>query len=278
MPELGGKVAFITGAARGQGRSHAVRLAQEGADVIAVDALADVPSVGYGMATQEDMAETVRQVEALDRRIIASTVDVRDGAGLQQAVDDGVAQLGRLDIVLANAGIASFAPAEEMSDQTWDDTIDINLSGVFRTVRPAIPHLKRNEDGGAIVLTSSVAGLRGVPNIAHYCAAKFGLVGMMKALALELAPHRIRVNTVHPTNVDTTMIQNESTYGLFFPDRDPSTVTREDAAPAFQATNLLPVPWVESADISEAVLFLVADTGRYITGIQLPIDAGYATR
>ena len=278
MPKLEGKVAFITGAARGQGRSHAVRLAQEGADVIAVDALTDVPSVGYPMATREDLAETVRQVEALDRRIVASQVDVRDGAGMRQAVDDGVAQLGRLDIVLANAGIASFAPVEEMSDQVWDETIDINLSGVFRTVRPAIPHLERNEDGGAIVLTSSVAGLRGVPNIAHYCAAKFGLVGLMKVLAMELAPHRIRVNTLHPTNVDTMMIQNDSTRAVFFPDRDPTTVTAEDAAPVFQETNLLPVPWVEPNDISEAVLFLVADTGRYITGSQIPVDAGYATR
>ncbi|RBY83694.1 SDR family mycofactocin-dependent oxidoreductase [Geodermatophilus sp. TF02-6] len=278
MPRLEGKVAFITGAARGQGRSHAVRLAQEGADVIAVDGLTDVASVGYPMATQDDLDETVRQVEALDRRIVASKVDVRDGAGLARAVDDGVAQLGRLDVVLANAGIASFSPAEVMSDQVWDETIDINLSGVFKTVRPAIPHLKRNEDGGAIVLTSSVAGLRGVPNIAHYCAAKFGLVGMMKVLAMELAPHRIRVNTVHPTNVDTTMIQNESTYGVFFPDRDASTVTKEDAAPVFQETNLLPVPWVEPADISEAVLFLVADSGRYVTGAQIPVDAGYSTR
>jgi SDR family mycofactocin-dependent oxidoreductase len=278
MGRLEGKVAFVTGAARGQGRSHAVRFAQEGADVIAIDALTDVGSVGYPMATQADMDDTVRQVEAHDRRILASKVDVRDGAAVQKAVDEGVAELGRLDIVVANAGIASFAQAEDMSDQMWDDMIDINLSGVFRSVRPAIRHLKANDSGGAIVLTSSVGGLRGVQNIAHYCSAKFGLVGMMKVLAMELAPHMIRVNTVHPTNVDTAMIQNEFTYGVFFPDRDPATITRDDAAPAFQSTNLLPIPWVEPSDITEAILFLVSDSGRYVTGIQLPVDAGYATK
>jgi SDR family mycofactocin-dependent oxidoreductase len=278
MGRLEGKVAFITGAARGQGRSHAVRFAQEGADIIAVDALTDVGSVGYPLATQDDMDETVRQVEAADRRVLASKVDVRDSAAITQAVDDGVAQLGRLDVVVANAGIASFAPAEEMSDDMWHDMIDINLSGVFHSVRPTIRHLKANEDGGAIVLVSSVGGLRGVLNIVHYCAAKHGLVGMMKVLAMELAEHKIRVNTVHPTNVDTPMIQNEFTRAVFFPDRDPATITKEDAEPAFAQTNLLPVAWVEPEEISEAILFLVSDTGRHITGIQLPVDAGYATK
>lgn len=278
MARLEGKVAFITGAARGQGRAHAVRFAQEGADIIAVDALTDVETVGYPMATQQDMDDTVRQVEALDRRILASKVDVRDGAAVKQAVDDGVAQLGRLDVVVANAGIASFAPAEEMSQQMWDDMIDINLSGVFRSVQPCIAHLRRNEDGGAIVLISSVAGLRGVLNIVHYSAAKHGLVGMMKTLAMELAQYRIRVNTVHPTNVDTPMIQNEFTRAVFFPEREPSTITKEEAEPAFAETNLLPIAWVAPEEISEAILFLVSDTGRHITGISLPVDAGYAIK
>ncbi|WP_409329688.1 mycofactocin-coupled SDR family oxidoreductase [Trujillonella humicola] len=278
MGRLDGKVAFITGAARGQGRSHAVRLAQEGADVIAVDALADVASVGYPMATAEDLAETVRLVEQADRRIVARRVDVRDGAGLARALDEGVAELGRLDVVVANAGVASFSPAEDMPDAMWDDMIDINLSGVFRTVRPAIRHLKANADGGSIVLIGSVGGLRGVMNIVHYSAAKFGLVGMTKVLAQELAPHRIRVNIVHPTNVSTSMIHNESLYRLFFPDRDPATVTPADTEPLMRATNLLPVGWVEPADISEAVLYLVSDSGRYVTGIELPVDAGYSTR
>jgi len=278
VARLQGKVAFITGAARGQGRSHAVRLAQEGADIIAVDALTDVPSVGYPMATRDDLDETVRRVGKFDRRILARQVDVRDGDALTAALAEGVAELGRLDIVVANAGIASFAPAEEISDQMWDDMIAINLSGVFRTVRPAIPHLKRNEDGGAVVLIGSVGGLRGVVNIAHYCAAKFGLVGLMKVLAQELAPHRVRVNVVHPTNVDTPMIQNDSLYGLLFPDRDPATVTREEAEEVMRATNLLPVAWVDPSEISEAILFLVSDTGRHVTGIELPVDAGYSTK
>ena len=278
MGKLDGKVAFITGAARGQGRSHAVRLAQEGADVIAVDALTDVATVGYPLATQADLDETVRLVEQADRRIVARKVDVRNGAAVQQALADGVAELGRLDVVVANAGIASFSPAEDMTDQMWDDMIDINLSGVFRTVRPAIPHLKANPDGGSIVLIGSVGGLRGVMNIVHYCAAKFGLVGMAKVLAQELAPNRIRVNVVHPTNVSTDMIHNESLYRLFFPDRDPATVTPEDTEEVMRATNLLPVPWVQPADISEAVLYLVSDSGRYVTGIELPVDAGYSTR
>jgi SDR family mycofactocin-dependent oxidoreductase len=278
MARLEGKVAFITGAARGQGRAHAVRFAEEGADVVAVDALADVGSVGYPMATREDLDETVRQVEQRGRRIVARQADVRDGPGLQQVLDDAVAELGRLDVVVANAGVASFAPAEDISDAMWDDMIDINLSGVFRTVRAAIPHLKRTGDGGAVVLIGSVGGLRGIANIAHYSAAKFGLVGLMKVLALELAGHRIRVNVVHPTNVDTRMIHNDSLYGLLFPDRDPATVTREEAWEVMSAMPVLPVGWVDTADVTEALLYLVTDSGRYVTGIELPVDAGHALR
>ena len=274
MGRLEGKVAFITGAARGQGRSHAVRLAQEGADIIAVDLLGTVGTVGYPLATQEDMDETVRQVEALDRRIIASKADVRDSAALKAAVDDGVAQLGRLDIVLANAGIASFAPVDEMTDEMWDDMIDVNLTGVFKTVRAALPHLKAGGNGGAIVLTSSTAGIKGLANLAHYVAAKHGVVGLVKTLANELAPHMIRVNSVHPTSVDTTMIHNQQTYALFRPDKAPSDVTRDDVGEAFQIMNALPIQWVEPVDISNAILWLVSDEARYVTGVQLPVDAG----
>jgi SDR family mycofactocin-dependent oxidoreductase len=278
MARLEGKVAFITGAARGQGRAHAIRFAEEGADVIAVDALVDVASIGYPMATRDDLDETVRQVEAHGRRIVAAQADVRDGPGLQKVLDDAVAALGRLDVVVANAGVASFAQAEDISDAMWDDMIDINLSGVFRTVRAAIPHLKRTGDGGAIVLIGSVGGLRGIANIAHYSAAKFGLVGLMKVLALELAPAGVRVNVVHPTNVDTTMIHNPSLYGLLFPDRDPATVTREEAREVMSAMTVLPVGWVDPADVTEAILYLVSATGRYVTGIELPVDAGHALR
>ena len=274
MGRVEGQVAFITGAARGQGRSHAVRLAQEGADIIAVDLLGTVGTVGYPLATQEDLDETVRQVEALDRRIIASKADVRDSAALKAAVDDGVAQLGRLDIVLANAGIASFAPVDEMTDEMWDDMIDVNLTGVFKTVRAALPHLKAGGNGGAIVLTSSTAGIKGLANLAHYVAAKHGVVGLVKTLANELAPHMIRVNSVHPTSVDTTMIHNQQTYALFRPDKAPSDVTRDDVGEAFQSLNALPIEWVEPVDISNAILWLVSDEARYVTGVQLPVDAG----
>ncbi|SDT63706.1 mycofactocin-coupled SDR family oxidoreductase [Jiangella sp. DSM 45060] len=268
-----GKVAFITGAARGQGRSHAVRLAQEGADIIAVDLCDDVPGLPYAPATEEDLAETVAQVEALDRRIVASRTDVRDLAALQAAVDDGVAQLGRLDIVSANAGIGTQPHlTHELSEDLWRDMIDINLTGVWHTTKVAIPRMVEQGEGGSIVLTSSAAGLQAYQNIAHYVSAKHGVVGLMRTLALELAPHSIRVNSIHPTQVDTPMIQNEGTYRLFRPDLE--NPTRDDFVPASQAMNALPIPWVEPVDISNALLFLASDEARYITGVALPVDAG----
>ena len=268
-----GKVAFITGAARGQGRSHAVRLAQEGADIIGIDVCADIPGVPYAGATADDLAETVRQVEALDRRIVTATADVRDLAALKAALDDGVSALGRLDIVSANAGIGS-APhaAGELSDDIWGEMIDINLTGVWHAAKATIPHLIDGGRGGSIVLTSSAAGLMAYPNIAHYVSAKHGVVGLMRTLALELAPHMIRVNSIHPTQVDTPMIMNEATYGLFCPDVEHPT--RDDFAPASQEMNALPIPWVEAIDISNALLFLASDEARYITGVTLPVDAG----
>ncbi|GAB3355735.1 mycofactocin-coupled SDR family oxidoreductase [Modestobacter lapidis] len=269
---------FTTGAARGQGRSHAVRLAREGADVIAVDLCDQIGTVPYPMATPDDLVETVRQVEALGRRVVATQTDVRDGAAVQRALDDGVAQLGRLDIVLANAGVTSYSPAEELSEQMWDDVIDTCLSGVFRTARAAIPHLKANPDGGAMVLTSSTEGLKANQHMAHYTAAKHGVVGLTKVLALELAPHGIRVNSVHPTSVDTGMIHNEATYALFRPDLEPGEATRDDVGDPFQGLNTLPVRWVEPADITDAIVWLVSDAARYVTGIQLPVDAGATTQ
>jgi (+)-trans-carveol dehydrogenase len=271
-----GKVAFITGAARGQGRSHALRLAQEGADIIAVDLAAQVDSVPYPMSTPEDLAVTVKEVEALDRRIVATQADVRDYAALKKALDEGVAQLGRLDIVSANAGIFSFAPADEISETAWRDMIDINLTGVWHAAKAAIPHLRAGGRGGSIILTSSGAGLKGYPNAAHYVSAKHGVVGLMRTLALELAPHMIRVNSLHPTAVDTDMIQNEATYRLFRPDLEHPG--RQDMAEAGATLNALPIPWVEPADISNAVLFLASDEARYITGVPLPVDAGFMVK
>jgi SDR family mycofactocin-dependent oxidoreductase len=273
MGRVEGKVAFITGAARGQGRSHAIRLAQEGADIIAVDICDDVRNVPYHGPTEADLADTVKEVEALDRRIVATKVDVRDYAALKKAVDEGVAQLGRLDIVSANAGISS-APHSmaDLEEQVWQDMIDINLTGVWHTAKAAIPQLIAGGRGGSIVLTSSAAGLMAYPGVGHYVSAKHGVVGLMRTLALELAPHLIRVNSIHPTQVDTEMIMNESTYKLFRPDVEHPT--REDFEPASQAMNALPIPWVEPVDISNALLFLASDEARYITGVALPVDAG----
>ena len=198
---VAGKVAFITGAARGQGRSHALRLAEEGADIIAVDLCAQVSSVPYAMSTPDDLAETVKEIEALDRRIVATQADVRDYGAVKAAVEDGVAQLGRLDIVSANAGIFSFGSLEQLDDATWQDMIDVNLTGVWHAAKAAIPHL-RAAGGCSIILTSSTAGLKAIPNTGHYNSAKHGVVGLMRSLAVELGQHGIRVNSVHPTNVN----------------------------------------------------------------------------
>lgn len=269
------KVAFITGAARGQGRSHALRLAEEGADIIAVDICAQLDSVPYAMATPEDLAETVRQVEALDRRIVATQADVRDAGALKNALDSGVAELGRLDIVCANAGIFSFSETG-LDQQAWRDMIDINLTGVWNTTSAAVPHLVDGGRGGSMILTSSTAGLKGFPNFAHYVSAKHGVVGLMRTLAVELAPHNIRVNSVHPTSVDTDMIHNDATYRLFAPDIE--NPTRDQVAERFGAMNALPINWVEPRDISNAVLFLASDEARYITGVTLPVDAGFMVK
>jgi (+)-trans-carveol dehydrogenase len=273
-----GKVAFITGAARGQGRSHAIRLAQEGADIIAVDLVRQVGSVAYPMSTPDDLAQTVKAVEALDRRIVAAEADVRDYGALKQALDHGVAELGRLDIVSANAGIFSFGRAEELPEQTWQDMIDINLTGVWHAAKAAIPHLRAGGRGGSIILTSSTSGLRALENVAHYVAAKHGVVGLMRTLALELAPDMIRVNSVLPTSVDTAMVQNAPAYALFAPDLEEKDRTRERLAERFQALNVLPIPWVEPVDISNAVLWLASDESRYVTGVTLPVDAGSVIR
>jgi (+)-trans-carveol dehydrogenase len=274
--KLEGKVAFITGAARGQGRSHAITLAREGADIIAVDICAQIGSVPYPMATPEDLAQTVKEVEALDRRIVATDVDVRDYDALKQALDDGVAQLGRLDIVSANAGIVSYGRVEELPEQTWRDVIDVNLTGEWHAAKAAIPHLRAGGRGGSIILTSSDAGLKALQNLAHYVAAKHGVIGLMRTLALELAADFIRVNALAPTSVNTPMIMNEPTYRVFRPDLQ--NPTAEDMTGPATAQNVLPIPWVEPVDISNAVLWLASDESRYVTGITLPVDAGAAIK
>jgi SDR family mycofactocin-dependent oxidoreductase len=253
-----------------------VRLASEGADIVAVDRCADIDSVGYPLGTEADLAETVKLVEAQDRRIVARKADVRDLPALREAVDAGVAELGRLDIVVANAGIAGYASVLDLEPAAWTDMIDVNLNGVFWTVKAALPHLLDGGRGGSIVLTSSAAGLRAMENSAHYIAAKHGLVGLMKALALELGRHRIRVNTVHPTTVNTPMVHNPMTMELFLPGHpDQST---ERFAKVAKSLNVLPEPWAEPEDISAAVAFLCSDEARLVTGAAFPVDAGMSIR
>jgi len=273
MGRLDGKVVLISGVARSQGRSHALRFAEEGADVIGFDVLDEIKGSPSAPATQEDMDETVRQVEALDRRIIATKADVRDYAAVKSAVDDGVAQLGRLDVVLGNAGVfTSPALAHELEDDIFMDTLDINVAGVWRTAKAAIPHLKKNEHGGSIILTSSVAGLMGYPNFAHYVSSKHAVVGLMRTLALELAPDHIRVNSIHPGSVNTVMVTNDTIARLFRPDLENPTAA--DFAEAAKQMNPMGIDMLESFDISNAMVFLASDEARYITGVTLPVDAG----
>jgi SDR family mycofactocin-dependent oxidoreductase len=274
VTRVAGRVALVTGAARGQGRSHAIRLAREGADIIAID----VPGthfhgVPYPLADEQDLAGTVKEVEVLGRRIVAEQADIRDLTGLTSAVARGVNELGQLDIVVANAGIWSYGgKAHEIESDVWRDVIDTNLTGTWHTVRASVPHLIEGGRGGSVVLVSSAAGLKGFENIAHYVAAKHGMVGLMRTLALELAQYSIRVNSVHPTNVNTTMVMNDQIFKLFLPDAEKPTLDQFEVAS--QGINALPVSWIESADVSNAVLFLVSDDGQYVTGTTMPVDAG----
>jgi (+)-trans-carveol dehydrogenase len=269
-----GKVAFITGAARGQGRSHAVRLAQEGADIIAIDICKPISRRSeIPPSTPDDLVETADLVKAHNRRIITAEVDVRDYDALKAVVDSGVEQLGRLDIIVANAGIGNGgATLHKNSEHDWQDMIDVNLSGVWKTVKVGVPHILAGGRGGSIVLTSSVGGLKAYPHTGHYIAAKHGVVGLMRTFAVELGQHSIRVNSVHPTNVNTPMFMNEGTMKLFRPDLE--NPGPDDLAVAAQFMHVLPVGWVEPIDISNAVLFLASDEARYVTGLPLTVDAG----
>lgn len=263
-----GKVAFITGAARGQGRAEAIRLASEGADIIAVDICSDFDSTHYDGATSAELAETVAAVEALDRRIIATEADTRDFEALQKILHDGVAQLGRLDVVIANAGICSAAMSWEITPAQWKETLDVNLTGTFFTAKAAVPILLEQGTGGSIVFTSSVAGLRGLPFLGAYAASKHGIVGLCKTMANELGQHNIRVNTVHPHGVETGMQPSEM-----------MALIGEHGAtlgPIFMGS--LPDPVSQPEDIAAAVAWLASDEARHVTGIQLPVDLGTLTR
>ncbi|MEN2738659.1 mycofactocin-coupled SDR family oxidoreductase [Microbacterium sp. X-17] len=270
---MSGRIALITGAARGQGRSHAVRLAEEGADIIAVDSCRDFATVPYAMATPDDLTTTVQAVEATGRRIVALEIDVRDQAALSAGVSEAAARLGGLDTVVANAGVISFGALESLAEDAWQDVIDINLTGAWHTAKAAIPHL-RARGGGAITITSSVMGLMPAPGIGHYVTTKHGVIGLMRTLAVELAQDMIRVNCVNPTNVDTEMLINPVSYEKFAPDLAIEDRTDEALIERFTRSNLLPIPWVESVDVSNAVLWLSSDEARYVTGVALPVDAG----
>lgn len=271
---VAGKVAFVTGAARGQGRSHAVRLAEEGADIIAVDICGPItPDAQIAPSSPDDLAETADLVKGLNRRIVTAEVDVRDFDALTAAVDSGVEQLGRLDIIVANAGIGNGGQTlDKTAQDDWDDMIGINLSGVWKTVKAAVPHLISGGQGGSIVLTSSVGGLKAYPNTGHYIAAKHGVIGLMRTFAVELGQHFIRVNAVCPTNVNTPMFMNEGTMRLFRPDLE--NPGPDDMKVVAQMMHVLPIGWVEPVDISNAVLFLASDESRYVTGLPVTVDAG----
>ena len=272
---LKGKVALITGAARGIGRAQAVRFAQEGADIIAFDICAAVDTVVVPPATRADLDETAALVTEAGGRIVAEVVDVRDTDAVTAATNRGVDRLGGLDVVCATAGITSRAMATDLDENAWQTMLDVNLTGVWATCRATAPHLIER-GAGAVILTSSIAGLRGLVGVAHYTAAKHGVVGLMRSLASELAPHNIRVNTVHPTNVDTPMIQNDHVRAAFRPDLE--HVTREQFAEAACAMNMLAIPWVQPVDVANACLFLASDEARYITAVTLPVDAGSSAR
>ncbi|WP_405181847.1 mycofactocin-coupled SDR family oxidoreductase [Nocardia sp. NBC_01377] len=272
-----GKVAFITGAARGQGRSHAVRLAEEGADIIAVDLCRDIESNTYALSRPEDLEETARLVEKTGRRIVTFQADVRQGSELKEALKSGVAELGgRLDVVVAQAGIAPMLSPDHV--QAWIDVVDVNLIGVLNAVHAALPYLK---EGGSVIATGSAAAFMPNEQVANpgsdpggsgYIVAKQGLSAYMHELARALSPKSIRANVVHPTNVDTAMLQSDAMYRSFRPDLE--NPTREDAVVAFPVQQAMPIPWVDAVDISNAVVYLASDESRYVTGLQLRVDGG----
>lgn len=276
MRQLDGKVAFITGVARGQGRSHALTLAREGASIIGLDLCGKPTTTAYPGATDEDLQETVRLVKEAGGEIFVDIADTRDYGAVKSVFDRGIEQFGRVDIVVPNAGICSGAKTWEIEPEGWREMVDINLNGVFHTVKAAVPTMIAQNQGGAIVFIGSTEALKGAENISSYAASKHGVTGLMTSLARELGQYNIRVNSVNPTCVDTDMINNDFVYGLFRPDLDKPS--RDDVIETFSDTHILPVPWMQPQDVSNAILYLVTDPGRYITATPLVIDAGFMVK
>lgn len=278
MGRVDGKVAFITGVARGQGRSHAVRLAEEGADIVGVDALVGFDTMPYPMGTQDDMEETARLIEKTGRTALLTRADVRDRDALQEAVSTGVAELGRLDIVCANAGISPpGGPVWTIPAQQWQDVIDINLTGVFNTLAVTVPAIQAAGNGGSIIVTASGAGLRSAQNLGDYNASKHAVVGLAQTLANEVAKEGIRVNVIAPGTVNTPMVTaNEVQFKVFRPDLENPTL--EDCRGIFEMIMPMGNAWVDPEDISNAVVFLASDEARYVTGIVMPVDQGSNNR
>lgn len=272
MGRFEGKVVLITGGARGQGRSHALAFAKEGADIVVTDIARQVASVPYGMSSEADLAETVRLVEELDRRCLSFVADAGDTAATNAAVESAIAEFDKIDILLANHGLLSLSSVADMSDETWDDVITADLTGVFKSIRAVLPHMIERKSG-RIIATSSMAGRTGLPTVAHYCAAKWGVIGLIKSVAREVAGDGITVNCVCPTNLDSDMIHNPAFYALFAPGID--NPTREQVTPGFASLNAIPIPWIEAIDISNAMLFLASPEARYITGEALHVSAGW---
>ncbi len=274
-PRFTGKVALVTGAARGQGRSHAVRLAAEGADLVLCDLCADIGTVPYALGSLAELEETARLVAAHGRRAVVCQADVRSTADLEAAVERGLEELGQIDVLVANAGIAGIATIAEMTDDAWQNMIDVNLTGVFKTMRAVVGHMV-SRGYGRIVATSSIVGRQGSANIGHYVAAKWGVIGLVKSLAVEVAADGVTVNAVCPTSVDSPMIQNEAFHRLFLPDAQ--EISPADVEAAYTALNPIPVPWLAPGDVSDAVLFLASDEARFITGDALPVALGWNAR
>jgi len=274
---LDGRVAFVTGAARGQGRSHAVTLAEAGADIVAVDIGKDIDAAPYPLGTADDLAETERQIRALGRRVLVRAVDVRAQSELDAVVAEAGDTLGGIDIVCANAGIGPFFHKTwELPESEWQDVLDVNLTGVFHTIKAVVPSMIARGHGGSIILTSSLAGLKGYSNIAAYVAAKHGVNVLMRTLANELGPHRIRVNTVCPGLINTDMMMNGPTYQVFRPEVE--NPTQADATEVFRTMQVLPTDWLEPRDVSEVIRFLASDEARFLTGTAIPVDAGQIGR